>query len=141
MSKSSANPRKYSRGKDALDPEEPLLVFVEIRVNPDDITTLDSHLRYLLSRRPSAVATVMGIRREANKLIVTLGVDMGPIRAALKGQSPRMQNGYDLLWDIWEQMVDRSPVFASQPAASDMATARRLGFAVADVPTLECAEA
>lgn len=128
MSKSSANPRRYSKGRDALDFNEPLIVYVEIRVPPAEIRTIDSHVRYLVSRRASAVVDIVGVRRESDWLIVTLGVDMGPMRAALRGTSARMQHGYDLLWDIWEQMAERSPVLAAPPAPTDRAFARRLGF-------------
>ena len=128
MSKSSANPRKYSKGRDALDPSEPLIVYVEVRMEVHNLKNIDSHIRYLASRRPAAVAGILGVRKESNRVIVTFGIDMGPMRSALRGTSPRMQHGYDLLWDIWEQMVEYDPVFSSPPASADRAMAHKLGF-------------
>lgn len=134
MSKSSANPRKYSKGRDALDMTEPLVVYLEIRLAPDDVTSLDAHLKYLVSRRPAAVIDVVGIRRESSVVIATLGIDMGEMRAALRGTTARMQDGYHLLWDIWDQMVERTPVFSAPPGGAEMAMARRLGFGASDEP-------
>jgi len=129
VSKSSANPRRYSRGKDLLDPLEPLVVYVETRMSNKDLESIEARLEYLLSRRPAAVAKVVGVRQELNRVIATIGIDMGPMRAALRGTSQRMLQGYDILRDIWEQMVEYSPVFASPPATSDKETAQALGFA------------
>jgi len=137
MSKSSANPRKYSRGREALDPTEPLIVYIEIRMETQDLKGIESHVRYLMSRRPNAVVSIVGVRRESSKIIVTIGIDMGPMRAALRGTSPRMQHGYDLLWDVWEQMVEYGPVLASPPASADRAMARRLGFRAMDPDDVE----
>lgn len=138
MSKSSANPRKYSKGKDALNPAEPLIVYVEVRIPGSDLNIIQSRLDYLLSRRVYAVASVVGVRPESNKTVVTFGVDMGPMRAALRGTSQRMMHGYDLLWDIWEQMIEYSPVFAPPPASSDKSLALDMGFvpAMADYSSL-----
>lgn len=128
MSKSSANPRKYSRGKNAIDSNESLMVYVEIRCDKRDILVLNDRLSYLASRRPESVVDVVGLRRETSKIIATLGVDMGPIGNALQGTSEQMKDGYDLLWDMWENLVEFAPVFASEPGQADKKAARALGF-------------
>jgi hypothetical protein len=128
MSKSSANPRKYSKGKDSLDPNEPLIVYIQLRMEDKDLTKIEPNLRYLASRRPNCVAKVVGVRKEMDKSIVTLGVHMGGIRSALRGTSPRMQHGYDLLWDIWEQLVEYHPVFSAPPGKTDNIYASMIGF-------------
>lgn len=133
MSKSSANPRRYSRGRDGIDASEPLIVYVEVRLDKSDVLVLNDRLNYLMSRRPQSVVDVVGMRRETSKIIATLGVDMGPIKSALAGESERMRDGYDLLWDIWENLPEYSPVFASEPGESDRMAARVLGFAPVQV--------
>lgn len=134
MSKSSANPRKYSRGKDAIDASEPLVVYVEIRLEKADILTLNDRLEYLASRRPASSISVAGIRRETSKIIVTLAIDMGPIGEALRGDGAQMQDGYDLTFDLWENLVEYAPVFASAPGAAEASAAEALGFAPAPRP-------
>lgn len=129
MSKSSANPRRYSRGKEAIDATEPLVVFVEIRLEKHDLPRLNERLEYLASRRPASNVYVAGIRRETSKIIVTLGIDMGPIGIALQGDGAQMQDGYDLTFDLWENMVEYAPVFASAPGASEISAAQTLGLA------------
>lgn len=135
VSKSSANPRKYSRGRDAIDHEESCVVYVEIRCDKRDILVLNDRLTYLASRRPDSVIDVVGLRRETSKIIATLGVDMGPIGTALKATDPQTLDGYDLLWDVWENLVEFAPVFASKPGLADERAARALGFGRADTPT------
>lgn len=128
MSKSSANPRRYSKGKAALDPNETLFVYIEIRLEREDLQGIDARLRYLASRRPQAVLDVAGVRRESNKYILTLALDMGSMRSALRGTSVQEQVGYDLIWDLFEQLPEFGPVFAAPPAATDRANARSLGL-------------
>ena len=130
MSKSSANPRRYSKGKSALDPNETLFVFIEIRLEKEDLKGIDARLRYLASRRPQAVLDVAGVRRESNKYILTLGLDMGTMRSALRGTSVQEQVGYDLIWDLFEQLPEFGPVFAAPPATTDRANARALGLSL-----------
>lgn len=132
LSKSSANPRRYSKGKEALDPNETLFVYIEIRVGREDIPGLDTRLKYLASRRPEAVLDVVGIRKEANTFITTLAMDMGPMRQALRGTSAQEQVGYDLIWDLFEQLPEFGPVFAAPPAMRDRANARQLGLTLRD---------
>jgi hypothetical protein len=131
VSKSSANPRRYSKGKEALDPNETLYVYLEIRLEKEDLKGIDARLRYLASRRPQAVLEVAGVRRESNKYILTLGLDMGSMRSALRGTSVQEQVGYDLIWDLFEQLPEFSPVFAAPPARTDRENARTIGLATA----------
>lgn len=130
MSKSSANPRRYSKGKASLDPNEILYVYIEIRLEKEDLKDIDARLRYLASRRPQAVLDVAGVRREANKYILTLSLNMGTMRSALRGSSVQEQVGYDLIWDLFEQLPEFGPVFAAPPAMSDIANARSMGFSL-----------
>ena len=128
MSKSSANPRRYSKGRAALDPNESLYVYMEIRLERGDLKGIDARLRYLASRRPEAVLDIAGVRREANKFILTLALDMGTMRSALRGTSMQEQVGYDLIWDLFEQLPEFTPVFAAPPSTTDRANARNLGL-------------
>lgn len=137
MSKSSANPRRYSRGRAALDPNETLFVYLEIRLEREDLKGIDARLRYLASRRPEAILDVAGVRREANKYILTLSLDMGTMRSALRGTSMQEQVGYDLIWDLFEQLPEFSPVFAASPAATDRVNARNLGLSLNSDPVKE----
>jgi len=139
MSKSSANPRRYSKGKSALDPNETLFVYIEIRLEKEDLSGIDARLSYLASRRPQAILDVAGVRREANKYILTLSLDMGTMRSALRGTSVQEQVGYDLIWDLFEQLPEFSPVFAAPPAPADRANARQLGLSNQEVEVQETA--
>lgn len=129
MSKSSANPRRYSRGKGAIDATEPLVVYIEIRLEKHELPRLNERIEYLASRRPASNIYVAGVRRETSKIIATLGIDMGPIGVALKGDGAQMQDGYDLAFDIWGNMVEYAPVFASAPGEAETSAARVLGLA------------
>lgn len=135
MSKSSANPRRYSRGKDAIDMEQPLIVHIELRCDKAAVATLDGRLRYLMSRYPNSSVDVLGIRREGVGVVATLGVDMGPLQAALSETSPKMLPGYNLIWDIYVQMPEYSPVFCPPPGKADQKAAQMLGFT--DLPAEE----
>lgn len=128
MSKSSANPRRYSKGKEGLDVNERLIVYVELRVPRDQINTLDTRVRYLASRRPFAVIDFYGVRNEGPTYVATIGVDMGTMRAALKDESRRLKHGYDLLWDIWDQLYELEPVFAGPPTEEEALIAFDMGL-------------
>lgn len=132
MSKSSANPRRYSKGKEALNPDEILYVYLEIRLEREDLKGIDARLRYLASRRPQAVLDVAGVRRESNKYILTLSLNMGTMRSALRGTSIQEQVGYDLIWDLFEQLPEFGPIFAAPPARTDRENARALGLGLQD---------
>lgn len=128
VSKSSANPRRYSRGKDSIDESQPLVVHIEVRCDKAAVATLDGRLRYLMSRWPNSQVDVLGIRREGVGVVATLGVHMGSLQTALSGTSDKLLPGYNLIWDIWVQMPEYTPIFCSPPGETDRAAAEMLGF-------------
>jgi hypothetical protein len=128
VSKSSANPRRYSRGKDAIDATQPVYVHVEIRCDKAAVASMDERLRFLMSRWPGSEVEVVGIRREGVGVVATLGIHMGDMLSALSGTSPKLLPGYKLIWDIWVEMPEYTPVFCAPPGSADIHAAALLGF-------------
>ena len=53
MTQPSANPRKYSKGKN-LDPEAPLYIYLALEITEDDLLTTAKRVEYLTTIHPQA---------------------------------------------------------------------------------------
>lgn len=121
MSKTSANPRKYSRGHEHLDPEQNLCVYMSLFLPNHDISPTAGRLTYLGKKHPDAVWRVVELTHDEMETRITVEVDMGPAREALNGEHPQTLAGYAYLWDIAKILFYASPVFASPPHLGDIA--------------------
>lgn len=119
MSKTSPNPRRYSRGKDSLDASEPLHVYVQLIINPADIEVTIQRTEHLLSEYPAAVVSVASYRREKGRILLTLDINMGPAREALNGLSSEVQAGYGFVWALVKTLYYARPRFCPPPPAHE----------------------
>lgn len=116
MTKMSANPRKYSRGTDHLDPEQPLNVYLKLRTTHEDLELAIGRIQFLTNKHSDAVAQIIDQSPEDGDYALTIEVSMGSAREALQGTSPQMHAGYQLLWDIAKTLFYTRPVFCSPPS-------------------------
>lgn len=121
MSKTSANPRKYSRGHEHLDPEQELRVYMSLYLSNNDIAPTAGRLTYLGKKHPDAVWRVVELSYDELETVLTVEVQMGPAREALNGEHPQTLAGYAYLWDIAKVLFYASPVFSAPPHLGDEA--------------------
>lgn len=126
MTKQSANPRRYSKGSAALDPTQPLSVYLALHVGQRDMPSTVARIDYLAEQHPQAIVQLAGIRRESSDIILTLEFAMGPARQALRGQSPSLHAGYDLLWDMVKTLYYAHPVLCGPPHPQERASVQRM---------------
>lgn len=119
MTKASANPRRYSRGAESLDENQPLNVFLAIHLEQEELGETIARLEYLAEKYGDADLDLAGYRREQRQVVLTLQIGMGPARAALRGTSTQVQAGYALLWDIVKTLFYAHPVFVGPPPAHE----------------------
>lgn len=127
MTKASANPRRYSRGIENLDENQPLNVYLAIHVDPSELKATADRLQYLAHKHAEAVIDIAGYRREEGQLVLTLAVNMGPAREALRGTSIQVHAGYQLLWDLAKTLFYARPIFTSPPGDSERANVHTMG--------------
>lgn len=127
MTKASANPRRYSKGPETLDPNMPLNVYMSIRVDPGSLDTVISRLEYLADKHEGARIDVAAYRRNQGHIMLTLEVYMGPARSALRGTSMYLQTGYALLWDIVKTLFNYNPILCGPPSPEERASVALMG--------------
>lgn len=120
MSKTSANPRKYSRGAEFLNPEQDLSVYMALYLNQDDIKPTIGRIEYLGKKHREAQWRVVEIQKEDIETRIIVEVTMGPAREALHGEHPQTLAGYALIWDIAKVLFYASPVFCSPPQLGEV---------------------
>lgn len=121
MTKQSANPRRYSRGPEGLDPTQPLSVFLALHIDAKAATAAFELLDYLAEQHPRATLDLAGYRTDGKDLTLTIEVGVGPARQALRGTSEQLHAGYDFLWDAMKTMYFANPVLCGPPHASERA--------------------
>lgn len=122
MSRTSPNPRRYSRGKDSLDHNEPLHVFIQLVVVPAELETTVRRIEHLLAEYPAAVVSVASYQREKGRIILILDINMGPARGALLGTSSEVQAGYGFIWAVVKTLYYTSPRFCPPPPIAERFT-------------------
>ncbi len=127
MTKASANPRRYSRGPEGLDPNLPLNVYMSVRVEPQTLDAAIGRLEYLAEKHPAAALDIASYTSSHGRIHLTLEIGMGPARAALRGTGLQLQAGYALLWDIVKTLFYAQPVFCGPPSAEERAYVDSLG--------------
>lgn len=120
MTQPSANPRKYSKGKD-LDPEAPLYMYLALEMAEDDLAPTAQRVKYLTDIHPGADISFAGYHREDGSIILTLGINVGPGKAALRNESEEILPGVHFLVDAVKTLYYASPKFCSPPHASERA--------------------
>lgn len=115
MTKASANPRRYSRGPEGLDENQHLKVYLALFVQPHDLEATSGRLDYLADKHEEAVVDLAGYGRENGEVMMTLEINMGPARTALRGQSHQVQAGYAFLWDAVKTLFYANPIFVGPP--------------------------
>lgn len=115
MTKASANPRRYSRGPEGLNENQTLKVYIALFVQSSDLEATSGRLDYLADKHEEAVVNIVAYGREHGEVMMTLEVDMGPARSALRGQSHQVQAGYAFLWDVAKTLFYTNPVFRWSP--------------------------
>lgn len=123
MSKTSANPRKYSRGKDTLDPEQELSVFMSVYLTGSEIKSTVGRIAYLGKKHSEARWRIVELSKQDIETKITIEIIMGPAREALHGEHPQTLAGYALIWDIAKVLFYASPVFCSPPHLGNEAKA------------------
>lgn len=123
MSKTSANPRKYSRGRELLDPEQELSVFMSLYLTNGEIQSTVKRIAFLGSQHPEASWRVVELSREDVETKITIEIVMGPAREALHGEHPQTLAGYALIWDIAKVLFYATPVFCAPPHLGNEARA------------------
>lgn len=119
MTKASANPRRYSKGPEGLDPNLPLNVYMLVK---SDLTTLAStygRLEYLAEKHKNAILDIVAYKEIHGTVYLTLEICMGPARQALRGTSLHLQAGYALLWDIVKTLFNSHPILTSPPSEEE----------------------
>lgn len=119
MSKTSPNPRRYSRGKESLDAREPLHVYIELALNPSDLEITIRRVEHLLTQFPAVVVNVASYTREKGRIVIVLDINMGPAKEALLGTSAEVQAGYGFLWAATKTLYYAHPKFCSPPPTHD----------------------
>jgi len=119
MSKTSANPRKYSRGHEHLDPEQQLSVFMSLYLPSGDIAPTVGRITYLGKKHPEAVWNIVELSKDEMETKITIEIAMGPARDALNGEHPQTLAGYALIWDIAKVLFYANPVFCAPPHLGD----------------------
>lgn len=114
MTKQSANPRRYSRGE-SLDPEQPISVYLALKISDNDLENTLGRIEYLAEQHPLAIISFASYHQEEKEIVITLGVNMGPARQALRGLSIELSAGYNFLWDIQKVLFYSNPVFCAPP--------------------------
>lgn len=115
MTKMSANPRRYSKGVEHLNPEQALNVYMRLRTNPGDLDIALARLDFLQTKHIGSVSMVVERTREDGDSVITIEVSMGPAREALQGTSLQVNAGYRLLWDIAKTLFSARPIFCAPP--------------------------
>lgn len=115
MTKTSANPRKYSKGADQLNPDQPINVYLELKVPVSDRTLTVGRLQAVATRHPVAEYSIVQEREEVNESILVVKVSMGPARAALQGTSEQVNAGYQFIWDMVKTLYYARPIFCAPP--------------------------
>lgn len=119
MTKTSANPRKYSRGADKLNPEQPISVYLELKVPLGERTLTIGRLKAVHNRHPQSEFKILEERAEVGDAIIILEVSMGPARAALQGTSEQVNSGYQFIWDMVKTLYYARPIFCAPPHLGD----------------------
>lgn len=119
MTKTSANPRRYSKGPEALDPNQPLNVYMVIKSDASALNATYGRLEYLAEKHKDALLDIVSYKDIHGTIYLTLEVCMGPARQALRGTSIHLQAGYALLWDIIKTLFNAHPVLANPPSADE----------------------
>lgn len=140
MTKVSPNPRRYSRGPEGLDPNQPLNVYMQVRTNMAELAATAARIEYLAEKHTGARVALASVRRDGSDVYLTLEVYMGPARAALRGTSTFLQSGYALLWDIVKTLFYAYPVFCNPPSEEERETVNQMGFQIRTSP-LQTADA
>jgi hypothetical protein len=115
MTKMSANPRKYSKGVEHLNPEQALNVYMRLRTNQGDLDITLARLEFLQTKHVGSVSNVIEKSKEDGDSVITIEVSMGPARDALQGTSLQVNAGYRLLWDIAKTLFYARPIFCAPP--------------------------
>jgi hypothetical protein len=118
----SANPRKYSKGVEHLNPEQALNVYMRLRTNPGDLDITLARLDFLQTKHVGSVSKVVEKSKEDGDSVITIEVSMGPARDALQGTSVQVNAGYKLLWDIAKTLFYARPIFCAPPQIGTLNT-------------------
>lgn len=127
MTKASANPRRYSRGPEGLDENQNLKVYLALFVQPEEMEATSGRLDYLADKHEEAIVNLAGYSRESGEIMMTLEIDMGPARSALRGQSHQVQAGYAFLWDAVKTLFYSNPIFVGPPGEEQSQNVNTMG--------------
>jgi hypothetical protein len=130
LTKVSPNPRRYSRGPEGLDPNQPLHVYMQVRVGKHELEPTVGRIEYLAEKHTNARMALASVRRDSTDVYLTLEIYMGPARAALRGTSTFLQAGYALLWDIVKTLFYAYPIFCNPPSAEERESVNHMGIQI-----------
>lgn len=119
---SSANPRKFSRAPEHLDPTEKLSVFVALTVSRgrQELRDTVARIEYAASKHPQIVVTPAAVSEDGPEFIaVTLEVHVGEAGAALKGDSVRLRSALVFLQTLMRDCFDLRPHFTGPPTLAE----------------------
>lgn len=122
MTSPSANPRRFSKGVQNLNPNEPAYVYFSLIVtNRESIKTSFSAIDRYKEDWPQARVSPAGIMHENGMIRLVFQIDMGRMRKALKGESPEVQAGYGFLYTICKNLFHLRPALTSAPTPEERA--------------------
>ena len=114
MTKQSANPRRYSKG-DSLDFMQPIFVYFALKIGKNELKSTLARIDYLAEQHPDAVVSFAACNQEENEITLTLSVNMGPARQALRGNGVELSAGYSFLWDVQKVLFYSNPILCAPP--------------------------
>lgn len=117
MTTPSANPRRFSRGLDNLDPNQPLNIYLSLIVPKQRESMRDAFAVVERYREdwPQAVVEIVAYSDEGATVSLTVEIQMGPMRAALNNELAQTQAGYGYCFSIVKNCFHLRPVFTGPP--------------------------
>lgn len=117
FSASSANPRKFSRGSDGLNPEQILYIYLQLQVvgTRDDITNTFSLIERYKEEWPQTEADIVAISGDKGIINIIVGVNIGEAQEALNGISEKVASSFGFLNTLVTNMYQYRPIFVPPP--------------------------
>jgi hypothetical protein len=101
-----------------------------IRLEPHELEATMGRLEYLAEKHTGTHIEVVSNYMERGRLILTLQIDVGPARNALRAATPQLQASYALLWDLVKVLFYVHPVFTSPPNDAEREAHKATGILI-----------
>lgn len=128
MTTQSANPRRFSKGTDNLDPDAPIFVYLSLAI-PKSGSAMRDALTLLQRYRedyPQADVAPVALLDGGSHRNLILEINMGPARTAMSGESHLVKSGYGYIYTVVKNCFNLRPVFALPPTEVERSMFRQL---------------